>query len=69
MGLNPSINRKTLQQLEPPKANAYRKACKAEAWTNLHSPTVDQGQDGGMQMEKLTAVMSGQNLSVHKQIY
>lgn len=35
----------------------------------LCSPTVDQGQGGGMQMEKFTALMSGPNLSAQEQIY
>lgn len=35
----------------------------------LCSPTVDQGQGRGMQMEKFTALMSGPNLSAQEQIY
>lgn len=34
----------------------------------LHSPAVDQGQDGAVQMEKLRAERAGQRLSVPKQI-
>lgn len=44
------------------------KPARLEREQALHSPTVDQGQDGGMQMEQLTAMMSGQSLSVNKQI-
>lgn len=59
MGLNPFISRKTLQQLEPLKANPDRKASEAGACEPLHSPSVDQGQDGAMQMEKLRAERLG----------
>lgn len=60
---------KPFNNLSPLKLIPMEKLARLEREQALRSPTVDQGQGGGVQMEKLTAPMAGQNLSVHKQIY
>ena len=69
MGLNHLSVAKPFDNLSPLKLIPIEKPARLECEQALCSPTVDQGQDGGMQMEKFTGVMSGQKLSVHKQIY